>query len=126
MNLRRQVYKLLDAGTTSPVYGNVAPPSASSPYVVFRVISDISNYVHAGFDNTGEARVQVSCFSTASYQSAAELAEKIITALNAAPGSYGVKIAQKAGERDLYEEDTKTHHVPIDFMLAHITYSSST
>lgn len=126
MNLRRQVYLLLSSSTTYPVYGGIAPSSAVTPYIVFTLVSDVSNYTHAGFDQTATARVQVSCYSTVSYASAANVAGAVIAALNSAPGNYGIAIAHKANEMDLYEEESKVYHVPVDFMIRHTVYSTST
>lgn len=126
MNLRTQIYHILSTGTTFPVYGGVAPPTATTPYIVYSIISDVSNYTHAGFDQTGTARVQASCYSTVSYASAANLADSVVTILNSAPGNYGVDIAHKDNEMDLYEEDSKAYHVPVDFRIWHSVHSTTT
>lgn len=129
MNLRAQVFNILKAGTTglvaNRVYGKVAPQNVTTPYIKFQIISDVSNYTHAGPDETGMARVQTSCYST-SYEDAANVASAVITALNSAPRTYGVGIAQKANELDLYEEDTKLYHIPVDFMIGHTVHSTTT
>ena len=124
MNLRTQTYLLLSHGTTYPVYGGVAPSTAVTPYIVFSLISDVSNYTHAGFDQTATARVQASCYSTASYAQAANVAAAVVTAMNSAPGTYGVDIAHKANELDLYEEASKAYHVPVDFRIWHTVFSN--
>ena len=126
MNIRKQVFRLLSSGTAYPVFGSVAPSTAVSPYIVFSVISDILNYTHAGFDNTARTRIQASAYSTVSYASAVDVAGAIISALNAAPGSYGIAIARMENELDLYNEDSKTHHIPVDFIINRETYSTAT
>ena len=126
MNLRAQIYNILSSGTTYPVFGGVAKSTAVTPYIVFTIISDIPNYTHAGHDQTGTARVQASCFSTASYASAANVAATVTAALNNAPGTYGVDIAHKANELDLYEEESKTYHVPVDFRIWHTVHTTAT
>jgi hypothetical protein len=124
VNLRTQTYLLLSHGTTYPVYGGIAPSTAVTPYIVFSLISDVPNYTHAGHDQTGTARVQASCYSTASYARAANVAEAVVTAMQSAPGTYGVDIAHKANELDLYEEASKTYHVPVDFRIWHTAFSN--
>jgi len=126
MNIRRQVFLILSSGTTYQVFGGIAPSTAVSPYIVFSIISDVPGYTHAGFDDTSVTRVQASAFSTVSYASAANMAEKIVTVLNATPGTYGVAVAHKENEFDLYEEASKSHHIPVDFMIGRVTYSTST
>ena len=122
MNIRRQVFAMLQS-TSYPVYGLFVPSSVSPPYATYHVISDVPGHTHAGHDGTAETRIQVSCYAT-SYQGAGEIAESVFTSITASTITNGVRIPRKLNELDFYEEDTKVFHIPVDFQISHVTYST--
>lgn len=125
MNIRRQVYNILSASTAFETCGLVAPSSASTPYVVFAVVSDVPGHTHAGHDDTAETRVQVSCYST-SYEGAFTCADNVFDALTQTTTPYGIKIPRRVNELDSYDHDLKLYSIPVDFMLSRVAHSTST
>lgn len=98
------------------VYPNAAPAGTDRPYLVYKKISPGPVYSHDGY-SVSESRYQVSVF--ADNQGSAKA-----TAIQVKDGFYNWRTSEVqgvllAGEVDLYNDDTKTHHIPIDFWVWH-------
>ncbi len=99
------------------VYPNVAPSGVDRPYLVYRLVSPGRDYTHAGFSDLSESRFQVSVFAD-NYGSAKNTAKQVKDGLEGWKTSE-VLATFLAGEMDLYEDDTKIHHIPLDFWIWH-------
>ena len=110
--------------STSSFYLKVAPSTAVTPYGVIFKVSPGKDYTHTG-SGLSMSRMQCSCFSTVGYYNAKMLAASVITAMEAwpsktsSPTSTGVQAVFLAGEMDLFEDDTKSHHIALDFFVWH-------
>ncbi len=99
------------------VYPNFGPAGATRPYLVYKLISPGRVYSHDGFSQLSNSRYQVSVFAD-TYSSAKSTAKQV------KEGFEGWKTTTVSGifltgEMDLYEEDTKIHHIPLDFFVWH-------
>ena len=122
MNIRAQVFQILSNSSFS-VYGRKAPGGSSPPYAVFSIISNVAGYTHDGPDETGEARVQVSCYAN-TYGGAGAVVDSIVNAVHTSTNTYGVRKKRKVNEVDFYEEDTNLYHIPVDFILGHVKHTT--
>ena len=114
--------------STCEFYLREAIGSAASPYGVIFKVSPGKDYTHDYLNATSKlsvSRMQCSCFSTVGYLSAKNMAVSVIDAMevwptkSTTPTSTGVQTVFLEGETDLYEDDTKTHHVALDFFVWH-------
>lgn len=109
------IRNLLDALTTYTVALNVAPESAM-PYVVIHKISAPRGETHDGRDGTVVSRIQVDVWAL-SYQDAKTIASTLYPLCEA---SYvGIASIELDNESDDYEQETKKHHVILDFIVRH-------
>lgn len=97
----------------SKVFRGVVPQGTVAPYCVVKQVSDLRSYTFGGASGLDRPRIQISCFSL-SYGQAKAMAVQVVAALE---GWSGVQAALKQNEIDLYEQDTKLHHVPVDFHI---------
>jgi hypothetical protein len=115
MSIETTLYAAInnDAAVTTLVadriYPQVAPDSASVPYVTYQVISTEAHNKLAGAPDTERKVVQVNCVSN-SYANAKAIAEAIKSALN-------VSVGYLISEGDDYFSQTQNHRVRLDFAL---------
>jgi len=70
-------------------------------------------------------RVQVSCWAS-TYSAAKDVAEQVRDALQSYSGTMGgaggvtVLDANCVSEMDIYEDEAKVYHVPVDVMITHL------
>ena len=118
MSFETALYTRLSSQLSSTVgtriYPTVAPSSATLPYLVYFKVSADKQYAHSGASSLSVDRVQVSVFSTG-YLVAKNIAAAVVTALE----GWTSAVVFKANERDIYEDDTKTFHIPVDFRVWH-------
>jgi len=103
-------------------YLKVAPGNAVYPYGIIFKISSGKDYTHsdAGSNSVYEARMQCSCFG-GNYQQAKMLASEVIEEMEEwADVESDVQAVFLIGELDLYEDETKSHHIALDFIVWHI------
>ena len=119
MSFESELYTRLSSQLSSTVgtriYPAVAPNSATLPYLVYRKVSADKQYAHSGASSLSFDRLQVSVFSTG-YVTGKALAGAVVTALE---GWTSAQAVFKANELDLYEDDTKVFHIPVDFFVWH-------
>ncbi len=99
------------------IYPSIAPSGTTKPYLTYSLISPGRVYGHEGFAELSQSRYQVSVF-TDSYASAKATAKQVKDAFEGWK-SGDMRGSQLAGESDLYEHDTKTYHIPLDFWVWH-------
>lgn len=100
-------------------YPDQIPQNAAYPNVVYRIISDVSQYVHEGAAGLADARVQFDCWGAASDLDSETLARLVRLALvGKRVGS--IQFARKAGERSMPPDPTtlKRRHV-LDLLIWH-------
>jgi hypothetical protein len=101
---------------TVRAYPNVAPDSAAMPYVTFSRISSVeenSMAVNGGAGNLANTRFQLDVWA-ATYAQAQTTSGVVKAALKAWSVTNVINI-----EQDLYESETKSHRVMIDFSTWH-------
>jgi hypothetical protein len=104
--------------STAPVvkiYPGVAPQNTSTPYIVYSKVSADKKYEHSGPSNLSLDRLQISVFSSG-YLTAKNVVARVITAME---GWGDAQAVFKANEIDMYEPETKTYHIPVDFLVWH-------
>lgn len=109
----------VSALVSSRVYPVRMPINATYPAISIHEISGNEDHVTGHRHN----RFQVSCWST-SFAQVQALKEAVIDCLQRFKGiASGNKIKQISfeGSMDLYEEETKIYHIPIDFLVIHYT-----
>lgn len=113
---RLTTYAPLEALISTRVYAVAPPQDVVLPYCVCSKVSNQRQYSHDGYSSLQRPRIQVSCFATG-YLIAKQIAEQVIAALESWPGADNVQAAFMENEIDLYEQDTKLYHVPVDFLI---------
>ncbi len=114
-DIRAQVV-VLSLLSGSKVGLSTLPEGTALPYVILTKVSAPRASTHEGPDGTVVARFQVSAFGE-TYQQAKQLAALIYPLQ-----TYSTATIRKivlSNENDLYESDTKIHHVALDFMVYH-------
>jgi hypothetical protein len=97
-------------------YPNVAPDGAAMPYVTYSRISSVeenSLAVNGGTGNLANTRFQLDVWA-ATYAQAQTTSGAVKSALKSWSVTNVINI-----EQDLYESDTKSHRVMIDFSTWH-------
>jgi hypothetical protein len=111
---------LAGAGTSATnFYLQIAPGSATDPYGTITKVSPGKNYTHNdhGANSLFETRMRCSCYGS-SYQQVKTLADEVIEEMEAWAGvETKVQAVFLASEVDLYEEESKTHQVALDFTV---------
>jgi len=119
MSLETSLFNKLTSGlSTAPVvkiYPGVAPQKTSTPYIVYSKVSADKKYDHGGPSELSLDRLQVSVFSSG-YLAAKAVVARVITAME---GWGDAQAVFKVNEIDLYEPETKTYHIPVDFFVWH-------
>lgn len=105
----------LTALVSTKIYPVLAPQKVDLPYCVYLKVSNVRQYSHQGFSNLERVRLQISCFAK-TYSTAKDVAAQVIAAMEAWSAS-SVQAVIPDGEEDLYEEDTETYHIPLDFIV---------
>lgn len=106
------------------IYFVRAPQDVSEPYIVVSKVSGPREHSHEGGDGMASPRFQLSSFST-SYATVKGIAAALQTVLQGYSGTMGGESGVKVGnilysnEVDLYEEDTRLHHVAADYIIWH-------
>ena len=100
------------------VYAIQAPQKTAAPYLVYLVVNDDRDYTHQGFSGLCETMLQVDCYA-ATYAEAWLLAAEVTVALEAWPGSDDIQALFRITARDLPEEESKVHHVVLEFRIRH-------
>lgn len=115
MTVEIDLYNALSDSTTltgivgDRIYANRAPDNVIRPYAVYSVISKVPQNDLSDDPVVDKVRVQVDCYSEASYTQAKNMA----AACRAALKSQGYCTF----ERDDYESDEKLHRVQLDFSI---------
>lgn len=109
----------VSALVSSRIYPVRMPLNVAYPAISIHEISGNEDHVTGHRHN----RYQVSCWST-SFSQVQSLKEAVIDCLQRYKGvASGNKIKQISfeGSMDLYEEETKIYHIPLDFIVIHYT-----
>ena len=109
----------VSALVSNRIYPVRMPLNVTYPAISIHEISGNEDHVTGHKHN----RYQVSCWST-SFSQAQSLKEAVIDCLQRYKGvASGNKIKQISfeGSMDLYEEETKIYHIPLDFIVIHYT-----
>jgi hypothetical protein len=105
---------LAHAPLTSIVGQNIAalvvPEAATSPYVTYQVVVDVSNQCLQGNVYQNSTRLQIDCWST-SYANVKAIKEAVINSLVGFKKSYNINVM------DGYESETLLYRQIIDFNL---------
>jgi hypothetical protein len=107
---------------TGTFYLRVGTQDAVTPYGIVFKVSPGKDYTHSG-GGLSQSRLQCSCFAD-TYYAAKTFAREVITAMEAWPNSTsttatGVQAVFLEGEVDLFDDETKVHHIPVDFFIWH-------
>lgn len=92
------------------IYPLKAPQNVVNPYVIYRVISDVSNQCLGGVTFENDARFQIDCWST-KYSEVKAIKEAVLNAIEGFKSSYGINVM------DDYEDETLLYRQLIDFKL---------
>ncbi len=125
-----KTYLLAQTGLTALVgqhiyYPGEVPQNVVAPYIVMFNVSIAPVHSHGGSSHLSTDRFQLSVFSS-TYHIAKQIVEQLKLALDGKTGNIGTApgvrvegILYDGGPGDLYEDDTKLHHIPIDFEVPH-------
>ena len=103
-------------------YYSLAPQDVAKPYIVLTRVSGPREYSLDGPTGLYRARFQFSVFSQ-SYYEAKSIIDAIRSVLSGASGQLVEDPADTIGasfldnELDLYEEETKLHHIAVDYLV---------
>ena len=119
-----QTYLLTQTGLTALVgrriYPATLPQDCTLPAVSYEVTND--SPVHTMSADSANPRKPLITYNVwaASYSSGKAVAEQLRTALMDKSGTLTVRVLQRIfweNEYDLYEDDTETHHIVLDFIV---------
>jgi len=116
------LFTILSTLVSNRCYPIKLPEQVTFPALTYFQVSGVEGNTHDGFDDTVEARWQVSCWGK-TYEDTRVLAEAVKLALRTFSGD-GIEIVKKSSvenETDIYEPDTEIYHIPVDFMFFIIT-----
>ena len=85
------------------------------PYLTIAKVSEQKDYTHDGASGLTRPRFQINVFAN-TYPQAKLAAVEVKEAMDNWQAD-GIRFAPLQNEIDLYEEDTKLHHVPLDFFI---------
>ncbi len=117
-------YAGLTALVGTRIYPLVMPQNVTMPAIRYQRISSSRIYSHDGPNKLTHPRFQFSCFAE-SYATAKAVANQVRFALAGYQGTMGgaggvtVQFAIVDDEVDLYEDETKLHHVAVDVVVWH-------
>jgi uncharacterized protein DUF3168 len=123
LNAKLLAYAPLTALVGDRIYPKRAPQGAVEPFVIYQRVGGPTDGISMGNAKAWDKpRIQVSCFATR-YEMAGRLTKIVRAALRTMvdPASDPPidNIVIEFGGPELYEEDTKLHHHPVD---ATVTY----
>ena len=95
-----------------------APQGTAAPYIAYLKVSNKRYYTHSGFNGVSKARIQVSCFGK-TYASSKSVADQVKEALESWARIGKVQTVFIENELDLFNEEVKTYHIPIDFLITY-------
>jgi len=94
------------------VYPIKLPHEPTYPAITYSRVASEKVNAFDGYKGLEDARIQVDCWAS-TYAQAKDLAEKVISAMiNATPFK-----ARVASDTDLYDDDTGTYRVSVDFYI---------
>ncbi len=96
-------------------YAAYAPQDVANPYIVFRLIAGSRRYSHDGFSSLSVDRVQVSVYAD-TYATARGVADEVINRMESWATAQATFMASQV---DIYEEETKLYHIPVDYEVWH-------
>ena len=114
MSLEGDIQTLLAPLVSGRCYPLNAPDPVAKPYIVYSVVSDVTENTLDGDSGMSNTRVQVDVYGK-SYGEAKGLAGKAGTVKTAMAGAAFSNI--HLASRDLYENDTQLYHVAMDFSV---------
>ena len=103
-------------------YLGEVPQGVTEPYIVFFKVSTSRVHSYAGSSQLATSRFQFSVFSD-SYYEAKQIVEQLQVALQGVTGNIGDSPYVNVGailyenETDLYETETRLHHIAVDYMI---------
>jgi len=115
---RLSTYAGLIALVSTRIYPVKAPASTLKPFIVYYKISDVRNTSHSGFSNLSMTRFQISVYSE-TYIAAKNIRSQVIACMENWIDRPTIQAVLPAGENDIYEDDTKIFHLPLDFIIWH-------
>lgn len=92
------------------IYPKVAPQNVARPYIVYHVISDVSNQCLGGGVYQNQVRVQIDCWSE-KYSEVKSMKQAVKDSL------IGFKSSSEIYSMDDYEPETKLFRELIDFKI---------
>ena len=107
-------------GLTGIYFGKL-PQAVTFPALVSNRISTTRTYSHSGDSNLTTPRIQYSCFSETS-EGAKDLAEEIVNEMSGFKGTAGAATVYSTfveSELDLYDDEAKLYHIPVDLMISY-------
>lgn len=130
MQLEEALYSYLSgyAGLSSlvsnRVYPVLLPQDCQLPAVTYQRVSGPRVHCQGGDPGIAHPRIQVSCWAV-TYSAARSIAAQVIAALQDFTGTMGgtggvtVQASFLDDDADLYDPETQTYHVPVDFVIWH-------
>ena len=94
-----------------------APQKPVTPYIVYFLVDDNEDFTHDGPTGLVTARFQFSIYADTAL-SAKTIAKELKTLLNDYK-SASIQGAFYDSQSDQYEQATRLHHVPVDFMITY-------
>ncbi len=112
-----------DVVSPENIFMTLAPDNqAASPYIVFQQISDVPTLSLENTIAIRTARYQVSCYAQAdsggSMSQLRQLKEAVIAALQGYT-TESISAIEFDSALDTFEPDTRTYHIPIDFLVTY-------
>lgn len=114
MSMELDIQTLLAPFVSGRCYPLNAPDKVATPYIVFSVISDVTENTLDGDTGMSNARVQIDTYGTG-YAQVKALAGKGGTIRSAMAGASFSNI--HLSSRDLYENDTQLYRTSSDFSI---------
>jgi hypothetical protein len=115
MSLEGDIQTLLAPLVSGRCYPLNAPDPVTKPYIVYSIVSEVTENTLDGDNGMSNSRVQVDAYGT-SYGQVKGLAGKAGTIKAAMAGATTFSNIHLAN-RDLYENDTQLYHVAMDFSV---------
>lgn len=102
------------------IYPTFLPQGCQLPAVTYQVISSVPEYSHDG-EGLIETRIQVSCWANTAITSwrIAKQVKSILSAYTGVAAGEDIGSTFLANRTDLFESDTNTFQVAMDFLITH-------
>jgi methylaspartate ammonia-lyase len=121
MNLNAALYSYLsNSAEISGFVGDrifplLAENKTRAPYLVYKTVSNLTDYTLDGPAGAGRKRIQISVFSE-DFEEADEIARAVEGVIDAWPEANGeIMAASKINQAEMYEAETKLKHIALDF-----------